>query len=175
MRVKEILASNKGAIIEKWFESEIELYPEESKKYFIRMNNKFGNPVGANTYKYITRIFNALAEEKYQDTEKPLSDLMHIRAVQEIRPSVSAGLFLRLKNIVSEYLSAGSKKINDLKDWESASDELTLKAFDSYLSCRERLYEIKANEIKNRTFRMIDRLSRKYDKIALEEGGEEVN
>jgi hypothetical protein len=41
--------------------------------------------------------------------------------------------------------------------FESRIDELVLIAFNLYTQCREKIYELKANEMKNRTFRAFER------------------
>ena len=38
---------------------------------------------------------------------------------------------------------------------ESRIDDLALLAFDVYMNCREKLYEIKANEAKNQVSRLL--------------------
>ena len=46
---------------------------------------------------------------------------------------------------------------SELLLFESKIDELGLIAFNLYMNCREKIYELKANEMKNRTFRAFER------------------
>jgi hypothetical protein len=54
-----------------------------------------------------------------------------------------------------------------LSAFDSTIDDLALYAFDIYMKCREKIYELKANEAKNATFRLLQRAK------LMEGGGEE--
>jgi myo-inositol catabolism protein IolC len=45
----------------------------------------------------------------------------------------------------------------ELLKLESKIDQLCLMAFDIYMQCREKIYQISANETRNRTFRAFER------------------
>jgi hypothetical protein len=65
-----------------------------------------------------------------------------------------------LKKIIRESLK---KNLNDrdisneLLALESKIDELGMLAFDVYMSCREKIYSLKANEEKSRVFKAFKR------------------
>jgi hypothetical protein len=40
---------------------------------------------------------------------------------------------------------------------EARIDQMGLAAFDIYIACREKIYELKANETRNRTFKAFER------------------
>jgi len=44
-----------------------------------------------------------------------------------------------------------------LLEFESKIDQLCLLAFDLYMDCKEKIYELSANETRNRTFRAFER------------------
>jgi putative component of toxin-antitoxin plasmid stabilization module len=44
-----------------------------------------------------------------------------------------------------------------LLEIEARIDRLGLAAFDQYMACREKIYELKANEARDRTFRAFER------------------
>ncbi|MBW2228632.1 MAG: hypothetical protein JRG99_15335, partial [Deltaproteobacteria bacterium] len=50
-----------------------------------------------------------------------------------------------------------ARLFNELLLFESKIDRLSLIAFNLYVQCREKIYELKANEMKNRTFRAFER------------------
>ncbi len=64
-----------------------------------------------------------------------------------------------LKNVVRQEL--GSEALaqqgiaEELVTFESAVDDLALYAFDLYMKCREKIYELKANEARSMTFRLL--------------------
>jgi hypothetical protein len=41
--------------------------------------------------------------------------------------------------------------------FESKIDDLALLSFDIYMKCREKIYELKSNEVRNMTFRLLQR------------------
>jgi hypothetical protein len=43
----------------------------------------------------------------------------------------------------------------ELAIFDSAVDDLALFAFDIYMKCREKIYDLKAQEVKNATFRLL--------------------
>ena len=46
---------------------------------------------------------------------------------------------------------------DELLRFEAGIDKLVQSSFDVYMKCREQVYELKANEVKNMTFRLLQR------------------
>jgi hypothetical protein len=88
-----------------------------------------------------------------------LDSIVRIRAIQDFAPSTALAFILQLKKVVRQEL--GSKILQqpgiagELAAYESAVDDLALFAFDLYMKCREKIYELKANEARNMTFRLL--------------------
>ena len=83
---------------------------------------------------------------------------MRIRAVQDFTPSQALSFIFPLKRIIREELCVeiAEKQLSDeMLSLESAIDNLALSAFDIYMKCREKIYDIKANEVKRSTFRLL--------------------
>ena len=89
-----------------------------------------------------------------------LDPIIRIRAVQNFTPSQAIAFILSLKKVLREYLA---KDLQDHRmaaefiEFESKIDQLCLIAFDIYMQCREKVYQISANETRNRTFRAFER------------------
>jgi hypothetical protein len=65
-----------------------------------------------------------------------------------------------LKNVIRNNIKKEdfqAQLFSDLLLFESKIDELGLIAFNLYMNCREKIYELKANEMKNTTFRAFER------------------
>jgi hypothetical protein len=63
-----------------------------------------------------------------------------------------------LKNVIRGEIEAGEPvAAEELLNLESRIDALALISFDIYMTCREKIYELKANEVKNMTFRLLQR------------------
>ena len=60
-----------------------------------------------------------------------------------------------LKNIIRDNLKkelADSRTADEMLQFESKIDSLVLAAFDIYMECREKIFQLQANETKARTF-----------------------
>ena len=89
-----------------------------------------------------------------------LDNIIRIRAIQEFTPSQAIGFVFALKKIIREEL-AKELRVNGLSEeltlLEQNIDSLALMAFDIFMSCREKLYDIKANEMRHMTFRLLQK------------------
>ena len=85
---------------------------------------------------------------------------MHIRAVQTLTPSQATVFIFALKKILREMFDKqlqDAGMVRQFLEIESRIDRLGLAAFDVYMACREKIYELKANETRNRTFKAFER------------------
>jgi len=156
------LLKEKGAILRKWFDHVLGTYPPETARFMKREPNQFANPVGHT----IHHGLEGVVEEFLQgmDIEKlssSLDEVVRIRAVQSFSPSQAIAFIFHLKKIVRETLQdeiRGSQvSPSELEVFDSRVDEIALLAFNLYVGCRETLYENRVNEVKNRTFRLLQR------------------
>ncbi len=164
----QYLAENSKRLSEKWHKTFIDTYPAESGKFLFNRKNQFTNPMGHAYEKGISEIYEALFCGKIENLENAMEDIVKIRSIQDYSASKAVNFMFILKEIITEEFKSFSKSG---AGWQELSDALkicetgTKAAFDMLLRQREVIYEIKANEVKNRTFRMIDRLNQKYDSM----------
>jgi hypothetical protein len=89
-----------------------------------------------------------------------LDPMIRIRAIQNFTASQATSFILSLKNIIRETLKRQLEK-NDLEkellELDTKIDRLLLLAFDIYMECREKIYDLKANEEKNKVFKAFKR------------------
>jgi len=162
MRLDNLLKQNKDAIIKKWLALAIDAYPADTSKFIKSQKDPFANPVGNTFSVNLGPLFDELLNEMdYKSITSHLYPILRIRAVQPIlSSSQSTGFILSLKKVIRESFKKEFSDNDILKEllvFESKIDELTLIAFDVYMKCREQVYEIKANEERNRTFRAFER------------------
>ncbi len=154
MSLDTILSENRTAIIRKWQEAIIGTYPKETQKFLKKEKSQFANPVGLIITKDVEILFDELV--KGDDTEKILSSLdkiIRIRAVQDFKPSHAVGFVLRLKAILRETLGDGYSTERHML--EDRVDAAALLAFDVYSQCRQQLFDIRVNEVKNEFGRLL--------------------
>jgi hypothetical protein len=161
MGLESLLKERKAVIVKRWFESAIQAYPPETAKFIKGQKDRFANPIGGTTLAGIEGLFDQLLGDMNPDQVKPLLDpIIRIRAVQAFTPSQATAFVLSLKSLLRDALSKhlhDREVANDLLALEARIDALCLMAFDVYQECREAIYRIQANEMKNLTQRAFER------------------
>ena len=162
MQITGLLIAKKTAVRQQWIDLIVETYPPESHNFF-KKNNEFQNPVG----KALTDLADSVIEtviddEEITDSAVILEEFVKMRAVQEFSPSEAIGFILFLKQALREQLAeeiASQKLEQELQILNMRIDSILLKVFDIYTQSREKLFKIRADELKRRSylaFRMND-------------------
>jgi len=161
MRLNNLLTQRKTTIVKKWFAAAIETYPPDTATFLKSQKDPFSNPVGRTIYNGLEGLFDQLLKETDHETVRSLIDpIIRIRAVQNFSPAQATGFIFFLKDVIREDIqneAFETQDFNDLLSFESKIDNLGMIAFNIYMSCREKIYELKANEMRNRTFRAFER------------------
>jgi len=160
MRLEQFLSERRSSLIDSWFDEILKTYPADTQN-FLKNKNRFSNPVGQTIAEGIEKIFDALlGEADAEATNSFLDDIIRVRAVQDFTPSQAVSFILLLKDSLLKELkkhSQGDIPYEELLEFDSRIDRLTLSCFDIFVKCREKLYDIKANELRNMTFRILQR------------------
>lgn len=149
------ISEQKEQILSSWFEEFLKAYPPEAAVYFRNTDNSFGNPVGYTAYQSMLNILDALL--KAEDPLSALDDLIHIQASQAFLPSQALAFILALKNIVGSNLSDAAYQSEEFQNFNSSVDNLLLAAFDKYLACREKIFDLKVKEATRQMQRILER------------------
>ena len=161
--LEHTLSQKKAAILGSWFHLIMETYPADSSKFLRREKDRFANPIGYT----ISREIEILYEELLQDMNfdrltVSLDNIIRIRSVQDFPPSQAIAFVFLLKKAIREELANDireNRAYKDLLKFEARIDKLALLALDIYMKCREKIYEIRLNEVKaegERAFRMLE-------------------
>ena len=158
MKLDEAFRNYREKIVDRWVEYTLSTY--KSSAFFIKEKDKFANPVGGNTREALDALFGLLARNADpKEFVAPLEQIMRIRAIQEFAASVAVGPIHAVKHITREILSKDKERchlVQDLYDFEFAVDLAVLAAFDLYMQCRERLYQVRIQEIKTGNYILTD-------------------
>ena len=160
MDVKGQLTVKKTAILKKWFDAVAETYPDNTASFLKKQKAQFTNPVGYTLFEGLEGLYESLLKGMIPDTVKLFLDsIIRIRAIQEFAPSEAVSFIFVLKKIVRQELGSEvlqQPRLNEeMTAFESSVDELALYAFDIYMNCREKIYDLKANEARSMTFRLL--------------------
>jgi len=158
MKLDEAFRNHGEKIVDRWVDYTLSTY--ESSSFFKKEKDKFANPVGGNTREALNTLFALLARNADpKEFVAPLEQIMRIRAIQEFPASVAVGPIHAVKHITREILEKDKERchlIGDLYDFEFAVDMAVLAAFDLYMQCRERLYQVRIHEIKTGSYILTD-------------------
>ena len=170
MDLKQFLSQKRLSILDRWLRLICESYPGEAAESMGRNNDRFSNPVGYVLSHEIEALYDGLLQGKEGDPiSVPLEKMMQIRSVQDFSPSQAVAVIPLLKKAIHEAMSVSAVDpqgmLPMLKDWfefESRIDRLSLLAFDIYSKYRERINEIRLNEVRkerDRTLRLLERIN----------------
>lgn len=152
----ELLAQKKDAIARRWLDGIVASYPEDHRRFLTDEKDGIRNPVGA-ALKKATRgiVEGLLAGEEASRLAPLLDEVIRIRAVQDFTASEVVAFVFSLKKALWEEAGvacATVERMRELSEVESRIDVLALAAFDAYTRARERLSEVRVNDMKRRVY-----------------------
>lgn len=154
-----LLATKKQAILKSWFQATVDSYPADTARFLKNQKDPFANPVGQTTYRNLEILVDALVTGAGRDAmAAALDPILRIRAVQSFTPSKATSFVFSLKQILRKHLADdGRDASGTLSGLDRQIDEMALVAFDIYMACREKIYELKATESRNQFFGSLKR------------------
>jgi hypothetical protein len=162
MTLESLLVEKKTRIVRKWVYLIFENYPVDTQKFFKKQKSRFANPVGQTVNKEAGILYDELIKDGAdpKNVTACLGNIIRIRAVQDLSPSHAIGFVLQLKRLIREEL-AEKVPVNGLSSQlqalENRIDEVALLAFDIYSQCRQKIYELRVNEVKRQVGRLLER------------------
>ncbi len=162
MKIEELLTEKKRVILQRWFDLIVETYPEATRNFLKSRVEQFTNPVAETIQAALEGLFDEIVN-KEADTGKTgayLDNVIRVRAIQDFTPSQAVGFIFRLKDVIREELKKDIRNrgmYEELMGLESGIDRMANAAFDIYMQCREKIYDLRANEVRNWTYRILKR------------------
>lgn len=160
MNLKSHLSEKKAVILKKWFDAVADTYAEQTAGFLKKQKAQFTNPVGYSLAEGLEGLYDSLLQGMIPEKVKLFLDgIIRIRAIQEFTPSEAVAFIFQLKKVARQELGAEVLQQQGMTEallsFDSAIDDLALFSFDIYMQCREKIYELKANEARNMTFRLL--------------------
>ena len=161
MRLNNLLEQRKTTIIKDWFALAVETYPPDTASFLKRQRDPFANPVGRTVSRGLEALFNELLKEMdYETITSFLDPIIRIRAIQNFSPAQAISFIFLLKKVIRENTKKEVPReqlFNELLLFESKIDQLVMIAFNLYMQCKEKIYDLKANEMRNTTYKAFKR------------------
>jgi hypothetical protein len=151
-----LLLQKKGPVVEKWVKLIHATYPSETAEFLDREPNQFANPIGASIQESVWPLYDEIVIPKDGEKARKLLDtLIRPRAVQDFTPAGALSVIFSLKEALREEVMEKVLKeemVEGLLEIESRIDQLALVAFDVYMQCREKVWEVKHRDLMERPF-----------------------
>ncbi len=152
MSLTTLLAHKRKEILDAWLSLILETYPADSASFMKRQPNRFANPVG-HTFAHETGVIfdHLLGDADVAAATSALERIDKIRAVQDFSASEAVAFVFFLKSAVRKVLTrelADGQMTAELFALESKIDDMALLAFDGYMQCREKLFQIRCDSIR---------------------------
>lgn len=152
--IEDLLLQNRKAIIDRWIQSITTTYPKETSHFLQFQKDQFSNPVGHIISESAKDIFDEISKGFDSEKIKSILDyVVKVRAVQNFSPSEAIGFIFYLKQALYEEIEFdihNEEAYEDLTEIESRIDKTALIAFDLYIEAREKIYQLRINEIKSK-------------------------
>lgn len=161
MKIEGFLEQKKSLILKKWFEWVVQTYPADTSKFLKSQKDPFANPLGGTFTRGLSAIFDELLKTDTPETLRPsLDPMIRIRAIQDFTPSQAVSFIFALKKIIRDTLEKENRDdrfFDELFLLDRRIDKIGLLAFNIYVECREKIYQLQANEMRNSTFSAFQR------------------
>jgi hypothetical protein len=155
------LVTKRDAILKRWRDLVLDTYPEDAARFFKREKDRFANPVGAAVIEESSAIFDeVMAGPDFEKLHAPLDRIIRIRAVQDFSPSQALSFIFLLKTAIRDATAdqdLDAAAFREMMAVEVKIDRAALFGFEIYMGCREQIYRIRADEIRNRTVKLLER------------------
>lgn len=149
MGIAKLLAKKKRAIVKEWIDMVANTYAADTAKFIKSNLDPFSNPVGGTLHSGLNGLYDQLVEGPEKEAVRVhLDPIVRIRAVQKFSPSQATAFVLVLKSIVRSHLAKelrDPQTAADLRQFEDRVDSMNLFAFDIYMECREKLFDLKTS------------------------------
>lgn len=153
MDLERRLAEDKEGLAAQWYDLLLGSYPPETRKVWKAQTDGFLNPVGETLKDATAKLLDLVLQ--WNDAGAiagELDRIVKIRAVQDFPPSQALAFVFQLKRLVRD---AYMREIREQEGWdallgfEAKVDNLALMALDLYTKCRQQIYDLRVQEVKN--------------------------
>ena len=151
-----LLAQNQQQILEKWLNLRLAIFSKQKQSLIMTQMDQFQNPIRHQLHEGLKVILENF-DKKGEKFIEALEQICRILAIQDFPPSKAMALFYELKGIVRKLAKKTGVGFN-AKDWvefNSTIESMTLETVDCYCAQREKIYQLKVDESKNKAFMLL--------------------
>jgi hypothetical protein len=150
--LREFLRKRQDVIVDRWCHDALAAYSSRAALAFGRERDRFANPIGHGLRTGTRAVFEALLDDADDEAIRDaLDEILRTRAVQQLTAAEAVGFIFHLKDLIRNELSstpADDVTPHALAEFTRRIDHAVLIAVDLYVAYRERLCELRINEVK---------------------------
>ena len=154
--LNKLLAQNQQQILEKWLNPRLAIFSKQKQSLIRTQMDQFQNPIRHQLHEGLKVVLENF-EIKGEKFKEALEQICRILAIQDFPPSKAMALFYELKEIVRKLAKETGVgfKAKDWVEFNSTIESMTLETFDCYSAQREKIYQLKVDESKNKAFMLL--------------------
>ncbi len=151
MSLRELLIERRPALCARWLDAVLGEYGEITASRWRKEKDRFANPIGHALSTGLPELFDAVVGgcAPCERAMTALEEIVRIRSVQDLAPSRAVGFVYLLRGAVRQELgAAGGAHAAELAELDARVEQLALMAFDAYVELRERMYQLRQEELR---------------------------
>jgi RsbRD-like negative regulator of sigma factor len=141
-----MLSDRKSRVVGEWLQRTIRTYPQST--FSSQEQDPFRNPVWNTLNEGLATLFDqVIVPTDPTAASDALDRIIRLRAVQDFSAGEAVSFIFLLKQVLRDEIAGeGAPRGDELAALEDRIDRLALLAFDTFMKCREQIYQIRANE-----------------------------
>jgi hypothetical protein len=166
MDLADLLQDKRDLLVDRWFDAVAQTYPADTARFLKDNADQFNNPVGHTLRRRLPTLLDALRNHASEsDLAEAIADIVRIRTVQCNAPSQAVAFVYLIKNIVRDEVR---DRLSDpgfaaqVGEFETKVDGLALSVFDVFMSCREKICDIRVHEAQMRSAKLVEQVNKLY-------------
>lgn len=163
------IKENRDELAERWLDAVTGSYSADSAGFIKGKADRIANPMGFAIREMVDAVLGCLSDGcDEQALGSAIYPVVQMRAVQDFKPSGAVAFVGLLRDSVAALARQKNAPSDLLVELDDVIMGLMSLAFDQYSECREKLSEIKLEELKRNLYMLI----RKSDMVELKNGSD---
>ncbi|MEW6071552.1 MAG: RsbRD N-terminal domain-containing protein [Planctomycetota bacterium] len=167
--MEETLKQKRDEIVRGWIEAALAIFPVEARTFFANVADPFANPAGCTISTEIGRLFDAVARDAPdEELDPPLDRIVQITCLQDAAPSQGIAFVFALRETVRRALASARDErgvLEGLREFEPRIDRLALRAFDRHARLRQRIADLRVQEVRGRVSTLVKMAGMDWDDL----------
>ncbi|MBU4261983.1 MAG: RsbRD N-terminal domain-containing protein [Proteobacteria bacterium] len=151
-KLEKLLHGKKVEILEKWEDTILSSFSPDAYHIFKKQKDPFANPIGHKVRTGLAELYDVLCEPSNKEILTPdLTQLIKMRAVQQVSAADAVSFIFKLKGIVrKELLKKGMAELYiEWLAFDARIDAAALVIFDMFMASKEQVYQVRVNEFQH--------------------------